>query len=185
MLALATLAAPRAEVVRGGTAALVASRELVPGDRVLLASGSRVPADLRLLAINDLEVDESALTGESLAVRKKSRELRASAGAGRPDEHGVRRHRRHARARRGRRGRAPGRRPSWVGSRPRCRSRRRSPPRSSGGSTRFGRRVGVLIAALSVLVVLIGWLRGMSPRRSSSPRWRWRSRRSPRACRWC
>lgn len=50
MLALATLAAPRAEVVRQGLARTLPSRELVPGDRVLLTSGARVPADLRLVA---------------------------------------------------------------------------------------------------------------------------------------
>jgi calcium-translocating P-type ATPase len=70
MNALATLSAPRAEVVRDGTLHDVPGRELVPGDVVVLASGARVPADLRLVQVNELEVDESALTGESSAVRK-------------------------------------------------------------------------------------------------------------------
>jgi magnesium-transporting ATPase (P-type) len=72
MRALARLSAPRAEVVRGGVAGEIASRDLVPGDVVVLASGARVPADLRLFQLRDLEVDESALTGESLPVRKRT-----------------------------------------------------------------------------------------------------------------
>ncbi|MFP3941366.1 MAG: cation-translocating P-type ATPase, partial [Thermoanaerobaculia bacterium] len=70
MLALARLAAPRAEVERQGAVRSIAGRDVVPGDRVLLTSGTRVPADLRLVSVTGLEVDESALTGESAPVRK-------------------------------------------------------------------------------------------------------------------
>lgn len=70
MRALARLGAPRADVVRDGRTRRVPAEELVPGDVVLLTSGSRVPADLRLLEATDLVVDESALTGESVPVRK-------------------------------------------------------------------------------------------------------------------
>src|SRR5690606_30108396 len=70
MRALSRLAAPGAEVVRDGRTRHVRARDLVPGDVVLLASGSRVPADLRLLTEVDLRVDESALTGESIAAHK-------------------------------------------------------------------------------------------------------------------
>jgi magnesium-transporting ATPase (P-type) len=70
MLALARLSAPRAEVLRDGEVRQVAAEELVPGDVVLLTSGARVPADLRLIRTVDLEVDESMLTGESVPVRK-------------------------------------------------------------------------------------------------------------------
>jgi len=59
-------------VVRGGERRRVNARELVPGDLVLLASGDKVPADLRLLKVRDLRVDESALTGESVPVEKRA-----------------------------------------------------------------------------------------------------------------
>src|SRR5690606_6712216 len=68
--ALVQLVVPRARVVRGGQEWEVDSRDLVPGDVVLLEPGARVPADLRLTATNGLQVDESLLTGESLPVTK-------------------------------------------------------------------------------------------------------------------
>jgi magnesium-transporting ATPase (P-type) len=61
-----------ATVVRAGERRRVDARELVPGDLVLLASGDKVPADLRLLRVRNLKVDESALTGESVAVEKRA-----------------------------------------------------------------------------------------------------------------
>jgi Ca2+-transporting ATPase len=67
---LVALAAPQAHVVREGRVSEQESAELVPGDVVLLASGVRVPADLRLFEVNRLEINESALTGESLGARK-------------------------------------------------------------------------------------------------------------------
>lgn len=57
-------------VRRDGQEQDVGAEELVPGDVVLLESGNRVPADLRLLRVTGLEVDESFLTGESVTVRK-------------------------------------------------------------------------------------------------------------------
>ncbi|OPY28541.1 MAG: Copper-exporting P-type ATPase B [Methanocella sp. PtaU1.Bin125] len=68
--ALKSLAAAKATVVRNGHVQEINSEGLVPGDVVLLASGSRVPADLRLIEVIRLEVDESMLTGESVSVRK-------------------------------------------------------------------------------------------------------------------
>jgi magnesium-transporting ATPase (P-type) len=68
--ALMELVAPRARVLRAGIEQEVDSRDLVPGDVVLLESGVRVPADLRLAAATGLRVDESLLTGESTAVDK-------------------------------------------------------------------------------------------------------------------
>ncbi len=70
MSALQKMSAPTAEVSRDGRAMTIPAVELVPGDIVNLTSGDRVPADIRLLKVRELEADESALTGESLAVRK-------------------------------------------------------------------------------------------------------------------
>ena len=73
--ALMQLVSPRARVVRAGREWEVESRELVPGDLVLLESGVRVPADLRLISTTALMVDESLLTGESVPVAKKTSPL--------------------------------------------------------------------------------------------------------------
>lgn len=67
---LKELAAPKAIVVRGGQTATIEAREIVPGDLVKISQGDRIPADLRLLESYSLEIDESALTGESLPVSK-------------------------------------------------------------------------------------------------------------------
>ncbi len=68
--ALAKMVITETTVRRDGRKQRVASEELVPGDVVLLQSGDRVPADLRLFHVRDLQVDESALTGESVPVEK-------------------------------------------------------------------------------------------------------------------
>lgn len=68
--ALKKLLQIRASVLRGGEFRDVSAERVVPGDVVWLESGNRVPADLRLLTSQGLEVDESLLTGESLAVAK-------------------------------------------------------------------------------------------------------------------
>lgn len=68
--ALRDLSSPRALVLRDGTRRLVAGRDVVPGDLVLLHEGDRVSADGLLLDCNDFAVDESLLTGESLPVDK-------------------------------------------------------------------------------------------------------------------
>ena len=70
LAALQRMAASQATVVRGGQVEQVAAHALVPGDIVLLEAGNKVPADLRLLQIAQLKVDESALTGESVTVDK-------------------------------------------------------------------------------------------------------------------
>ena len=68
--ALAKMVATETTVRRDSRKLRVHSEELVPGDVVLLQSGDRVPADLRLFHVRNLHVDESALTGESLPVPK-------------------------------------------------------------------------------------------------------------------
>jgi magnesium-transporting ATPase (P-type) len=68
--ALQKLLRTRAAVVRNGEVQEIVAEGVVPGDVVWLESGNRVPADVRLLAAHGLEVDESLLTGESLAVLK-------------------------------------------------------------------------------------------------------------------
>jgi cation-transporting ATPase F len=69
--ALSRMVSTEATVRRDGRKQRVASEELVPGDIVLLEPGVRVPADLRLYQVRGLQVDESALTGESVPVRKQ------------------------------------------------------------------------------------------------------------------
>ncbi|MDE2299672.1 MAG: cation-transporting P-type ATPase [Burkholderiales bacterium] len=68
--ALSSMAAPIASVLRDGRHIEVATRDLVPGDVVLLAAGHRVPADLRLVEAIALRIDESSLTGESVSANK-------------------------------------------------------------------------------------------------------------------
>jgi len=60
-------------VRRGARELEIPSEEVVPGDIVLLESGNKVPADLRLLQVNNLAADESFLTGESIAAEKRTR----------------------------------------------------------------------------------------------------------------
>ncbi len=68
--ALRNLASPRALVIRDGEHTRIPGREVVRGDMIILAEGDRVPADGVLLFSNNVTVDESLLTGESVPVRK-------------------------------------------------------------------------------------------------------------------
>ncbi len=70
--ALARLTAPRAKVVRGGQAAVIAASEVVPGDVLLLDAGDLVAADAQLLEASALRANEAPLTGESQAVEKQT-----------------------------------------------------------------------------------------------------------------
>ncbi|TBV09769.1 cation-transporting P-type ATPase [Stutzerimonas kirkiae] len=72
----------RANVLRDGRRVEVDASELVPGDIVLLVSGDKVPADLRLLDVRNLRVDEAALTGESLPMEKNEQAVAADAALG-------------------------------------------------------------------------------------------------------
>jgi Ca2+-transporting ATPase len=73
--ALRDLTSPRALVIRGGQRLRIPGREVVRGDLIVLGEGDRVAADARVLACDDLMVDESLLTGESVAVRKTAAAL--------------------------------------------------------------------------------------------------------------
>ncbi len=70
MEALISMVTTEATVVRGGSRKRVSSSELVPGDVVILRSGDKVPADIRLFQTRDLGIDESAITGESVPAGK-------------------------------------------------------------------------------------------------------------------
>jgi P-type Ca2+ transporter type 2C len=71
--ALGELTSPRALVIRSGNRLRIAGREVVRDDLIVVSEGDRIPADAVLLSGNELTVDESLLTGESVAVRKIAR----------------------------------------------------------------------------------------------------------------
>lgn len=72
LAALKKMLSPTARVRRDGREEEIPATELVPGDLVLLEAGDRVPADGRLVATHSIEIDESALTGESQPVAKQA-----------------------------------------------------------------------------------------------------------------
>jgi len=73
--ALRQMAAPTATVLRDKTETKIPAREVVPGDVILLRTGDRVPADARLLETINLQIEEAALTGESVPVEKHTQAL--------------------------------------------------------------------------------------------------------------
>ncbi|MFO7852058.1 MAG: calcium-translocating P-type ATPase, PMCA-type [Bacteroidota bacterium] len=70
--ALKTMAAPYSQVLRDGEISEIPTRQLVPGDIVLLETGAIIPADLRLIEAANLKIKESSLTGESVPVEKQT-----------------------------------------------------------------------------------------------------------------
>lgn len=68
--ALKSMVVAKARIIREGKEGEIATENLVPGDIVLLASGAKVPADLRLVDVTELRAEEAALTGESVPVEK-------------------------------------------------------------------------------------------------------------------
>ena len=161
MRALAKLSAPHALVVRDAEQREIPSRELVPGDVVLLSSGSRVPADLRLTDVRDLAIDESVLTGESIPVQKSSEPLADPAliagdqtnmaFAGTTVAHG--------------RGRGLVVRTRDATELGRIAGAMRAVGRTStpleDAFARFGRRTGVVIVGLAAVTLVVGLLRGI------------------------
>ena len=82
LAAIRTMLSPHANVRRDGRRMTITAETLVPGDIVLVESGDRVPADLRLLDTNSLKIDEAALTGESVATDKAPASVAAHAELG-------------------------------------------------------------------------------------------------------
>jgi Ca2+-transporting ATPase len=75
---LQKLTAPQVRVRRMGGEYLLPSRELLPGDIVIVEAGDRIAADGRLVIVSHLEVNESSLTGESMPVHKETNELKGT-----------------------------------------------------------------------------------------------------------
>ncbi|MFH1487567.1 MAG: HAD-IC family P-type ATPase [Pseudomonadota bacterium] len=75
IMALRKMVVPRARIIRDGQEREVNSDELVPGDVVILASGVKVPADIRIVQSLELKIDESLLTGESLPAEKTAQAI--------------------------------------------------------------------------------------------------------------
>src|SRR5262249_19967091 len=71
-----------ARTLRGGETRMVPAEQLVPGDVVLLESGDRIPADLRLVEVKNLRTEEAALTGESVPADKSTQAAAANATVG-------------------------------------------------------------------------------------------------------
>jgi len=72
LAALQKMTAPEADVIRDGCRLAIPSREVVPGDLVILETGNYVPADVRLVESFNLRIEEASLTGESVPVNKKA-----------------------------------------------------------------------------------------------------------------
>lgn len=70
--ALRRMASPTATVIRDGGTVEIASTELVPGDIVIITYGNKIPADIRIVESSNLQIEEAALTGESLPVEKNA-----------------------------------------------------------------------------------------------------------------
>lgn len=73
--ALQQMASPKAKVIRDGRTIELPSKELVPGDLIILETGDYIPADIRLTKSANLKVDEASLTGESVPVEKDAADI--------------------------------------------------------------------------------------------------------------
>ena len=80
--AIRSMIDPRASVIRDGRRKVIAAEDIVPGDLVVIEPGDRVPADLRLVKLRSLRVDEAALTGESIPIDKSLEPVAAGAPLG-------------------------------------------------------------------------------------------------------
>lgn len=80
--AIRNLLSLSAQALRDGSKITVPAEALVPGDIVFIASGDKVPADLRMLEIRSLKIEEAILTGESMAVEKQTEPVASQADLG-------------------------------------------------------------------------------------------------------
>ncbi|HYN38432.1 MAG TPA: HAD-IC family P-type ATPase, partial [Rhodospirillales bacterium] len=80
--AIRDMLSPQASVLRGGQRIALEAEALVPGDIVVIESGDKVPADLRLLETKALQIQEAALTGESVPVGKNPQPIDGAAALG-------------------------------------------------------------------------------------------------------
>ncbi len=80
--ALSKMVPENVNALRDGQKVTLPAAELVPGDVVTLASGDKVPADVRLIQVRSLQIEEAALTGESVPSEKTVASVDASAGVG-------------------------------------------------------------------------------------------------------
>ncbi|WP_319575239.1 HAD-IC family P-type ATPase [uncultured Desulfobacter sp.] len=90
--ALSEMVPQNAVAIREGKNCTISASELVPGDVVLLAAGDSVAADMRLVSIKNLQVEEAALTGESVPVEKNTVSVSKRCRARRPYLHGLQRY---------------------------------------------------------------------------------------------
>jgi len=81
LAAIRAMIAPQATVLRDGHRQTIEAARIAPGDLVLLEAGDRVPADLRLLRVNRLRIDEAILTGESVPADKQIEAVASAAAA--------------------------------------------------------------------------------------------------------
>jgi calcium-translocating P-type ATPase len=82
LAAIRNMLSAEARTLRGGETRMILAEELVPGDVVLLESGDKVPADLRLVEVKNLRTEEAALTGESVPAGKITEPVSANATVG-------------------------------------------------------------------------------------------------------
>jgi magnesium-transporting ATPase (P-type) len=82
MDAIRQMLAPRANVLRAGIRQSIDGEAIVPGDIILLEAGDKVPADLRLLSVHGLQIQEALLTGESVPVEKYTKPVAQDAALG-------------------------------------------------------------------------------------------------------
>src|SRR5436305_3206967 len=78
----ATMLSAEARTLRGGETRMIPAEQLVPGDIVLLESGDKIPADLRLIDAKNLRTEEAALTGESVPADKSTEAVATNATVG-------------------------------------------------------------------------------------------------------